>query len=61
VSATRGVYESHSGVLSWVGLCRVIVWHDESIDGTKCKDTKPVKQGDPLFPYVGKVCVPRCL
>ncbi|QRV91199.1 glycerophosphoryl diester phosphodiesterase [Ceratobasidium sp. AG-Ba] len=32
----------------------VIVWHDESIDPTKCKDTKPVTQGDPLYPYVGK-------
>ncbi|CAE6506071.1 unnamed protein product [Rhizoctonia solani] len=32
----------------------VIVWHDESIDGLKCKDTKPVTKDDPLFPYVGK-------
>ncbi|CAE7137047.1 unnamed protein product [Rhizoctonia solani] len=32
----------------------VIVWHDESIDGLKCKDTKPVAPNDPLFPYVGK-------
>ncbi|KAF8707397.1 carboxypeptidase s, partial [Rhizoctonia solani] len=32
----------------------VLVWHDESIDGTKCKDTKPVTKDDPLFPYVGK-------
>ncbi|KAG8751165.1 hypothetical protein FRC12_012560 [Ceratobasidium sp. 428] len=32
----------------------VIVWHDESIDSTKCKDTKPVVQNDPLYPYVGK-------
>ncbi|KAG8681569.1 hypothetical protein FRC08_015549 [Ceratobasidium sp. 394] len=32
----------------------VIVWHDESIDPTKCKDTKPVTQNDPLYPYVGK-------
>ncbi|CAE6427926.1 unnamed protein product [Rhizoctonia solani] len=32
----------------------VLVWHDESIDGTKCKDTKPVAKDDPLFPYVGK-------
>jgi glycerophosphoryl diester phosphodiesterase len=33
----------------------VLVWHDESIDGAKCKDTKPVTKDDPLFPYVGKV------
>ncbi|KAF8609709.1 PLC-like phosphodiesterase [Ceratobasidium sp. AG-I] len=32
----------------------VIVWHDESIDPTKCKDTKPVVANDPVFPYVGK-------
>ncbi|KAK9893671.1 PLC-like phosphodiesterase [Cystobasidium minutum MCA 4210] len=32
----------------------VIVWHDESIDPLKCKDTKPVVENDPLFPYVGK-------
>ncbi|KAB5594275.1 Glycerophosphoryl diester phosphodiesterase [Ceratobasidium theobromae] len=32
----------------------VIVWHDENIDPTKCKDTKPVQEGDSLFPYVGK-------
>ncbi|CAE6538547.1 unnamed protein product [Rhizoctonia solani] len=32
----------------------VIVWHDESIDGLKCKDTQPVTKDDPLFPYVGK-------
>ncbi|KAG8689824.1 hypothetical protein FRC11_000339 [Ceratobasidium sp. 423] len=32
----------------------VVVWHDESIDGLKCKDTQPVTKNDPLFPYVGK-------
>ncbi|KAF9023432.1 PLC-like phosphodiesterase [Hymenopellis radicata] len=32
----------------------VIVWHDESIDGTKCMDTEPVTADDPDFPYVGK-------
>ncbi|KAF9267066.1 PLC-like phosphodiesterase [Marasmius fiardii PR-910] len=32
----------------------VIVWHDENIDGTKCKDTKPAFKNDPQFPYVGK-------
>jgi hypothetical protein len=36
-------------------ICSVLVWHDEFIDPTKCEDTKPVTQNDPLFPYVGKV------
>lgn len=32
----------------------LIVWHDEQIDKTKCLDTKPVFENDPMFPYVGK-------
>ncbi|KAL8276519.1 hypothetical protein RQP46_011067 [Phenoliferia psychrophenolica] len=32
----------------------LIVWHDESFDPLKCKDTEPVTVDDPLFPYVGK-------
>ncbi len=31
-----------------------VIWHDESIDPTKCKDTAPVVANDPLYPYVGK-------
>lgn len=32
-----------------------IIWHDPTIDPTKCSDTAPVTPGDPQFPYVGKV------
>ena len=32
-----------------------LVWHDESIDPTKCKDTQPATANDPVFPYVGKL------
>jgi len=32
----------------------VIVWHDEIIDATKCRDTGPVFDGDEIYPYVGK-------
>ncbi|MCX6467997.1 MAG: glycerophosphodiester phosphodiesterase family protein [Corynebacteriales bacterium] len=32
-----------------------IIWHDPTIDATKCSDTAPVTAGDPQFPYVGKV------
>jgi hypothetical protein len=32
-----------------------IVWHDESIDPTKCRDTGAVTAGDPVYPYVGKL------
>lgn len=32
-----------------------VVWHDTSIDSEKCQDTKPVTEGDPQFPYVGKL------
>ncbi|WWC58437.1 uncharacterized protein I303_100977 [Kwoniella dejecticola CBS 10117] len=32
----------------------LVVWHDESIDPTKCIDTGAVIEDDPMFPYVGK-------
>jgi len=32
----------------------VIVWHDVTIDPTKCRDTKPVWDNDAMYPYVGK-------
>lgn len=32
----------------------VVVWHDESIEPTKCVDTAPAFPGDASFPYVGK-------
>ncbi|WP_307859292.1 alkaline phosphatase [Arthrobacter sunyaminii] len=32
---------------------KVVVWHDDTIDAEKCRDTAPVQQGDPQFPYVG--------
>lgn len=32
-----------------------MVWHDPDIKDTKCSDTKPVREGDPQFPYVGKL------
>ncbi|KAJ3567154.1 hypothetical protein NP233_g6556 [Leucocoprinus birnbaumii] len=32
----------------------VVVWHDEQILPTKCKDTKPAFPNDPAFPYVNK-------
>lgn len=32
-----------------------MVWHDESIEATKCSDTAPVFVGDPEYPYVGKL------
>ena len=32
----------------------MIVWHDEIIDATKCRDTSPVSEGDEMYPYVGK-------
>jgi glycerophosphoryl diester phosphodiesterase len=33
---------------------KVIVWHDDTIQADKCRDTAPVSPGDPQFPYVGK-------
>ncbi|KAJ7081975.1 PLC-like phosphodiesterase [Mycena crocata] len=32
----------------------VVVWHDEEILSTKCRDTAPAFYADPAFPYVGK-------
>jgi glycerophosphoryl diester phosphodiesterase len=32
---------------------RVIVWHDDTIQADKCRDTAPATPGDPQFPYVG--------
>ncbi|KAJ7770838.1 PLC-like phosphodiesterase [Mycena maculata] len=31
----------------------VVVWHDEEIVATKCRDTAPAFPGDATFPYVG--------
>lgn len=31
-----------------------IVWHDEVIDKTKCKDSAPAFANDTMYPYVGK-------
>ncbi len=30
-----------------------VVWHDPVISASKCRDTAPVAEGDPMFPYVG--------
>jgi hypothetical protein len=30
------------------------MWHDESIDPTKCLDTAPAFPSDPAYPYVGQ-------
>ncbi|MFF2031144.1 glycerophosphodiester phosphodiesterase family protein [Arthrobacter sp. NPDC058192] len=32
---------------------KIIVWHDDTIQADKCRDTAPVTPGDPDFPYVG--------
>ncbi|MEC5191768.1 MULTISPECIES: glycerophosphodiester phosphodiesterase family protein [unclassified Arthrobacter] len=32
---------------------KVIVWHDDTIQADKCKDTAPASPGDAAFPYVG--------
>lgn len=32
---------------------RVVVWHDDAIQATKCRDTDPAIPGDAEFPYVG--------
>ena len=32
---------------------KVIVWHDDTIQATKCIDTAPATPGDAQFPYVG--------
>ncbi|WP_225219055.1 alkaline phosphatase [Arthrobacter gallicola] len=31
----------------------VVVWHDDTIQAEKCRDTAPAAAGDPGFPYVG--------
>jgi glycerophosphoryl diester phosphodiesterase len=31
-----------------------VVWHDVTIEPTKCADTAPAFAGDPQYPYVGK-------
>jgi glycerophosphoryl diester phosphodiesterase len=33
---------------------KVVVNHDRQISAQKCRDTAPVKPGDPMYPYVGK-------
>ncbi|KAM0792146.1 hypothetical protein ACM66B_004845 [Microbotryomycetes sp. NB124-2] len=30
----------------------LVVWHDEKLDATKCRDTQPAFENDPLYPYV---------
>ncbi|CED84305.1 plc-like phosphodiesterase [Phaffia rhodozyma] len=32
----------------------LVVWHDENFVATKCKDSQPVFDNDPMYPYVGK-------
>ncbi|MDT5001165.1 MAG: glycerophosphoryl diester phosphodiesterase [Mycobacterium sp.] len=32
-----------------------MVWHDPTVDPTKCSDTAPAFPGDPQYPYVGKL------
>jgi glycerophosphoryl diester phosphodiesterase len=32
-----------------------LVWHDPTIDATKCSDTASAFPGDPQYPYVGKL------
>ncbi|MFC4997885.1 glycerophosphodiester phosphodiesterase family protein [Dactylosporangium cerinum] len=32
----------------------LVVSHDRAINGAHCRDTAPVRPGDPLFPYVGR-------
>lgn len=32
---------------------KVIVWHDDTIQADKCRDTAPATPGDTQFPYVG--------
>jgi glycerophosphoryl diester phosphodiesterase len=32
----------------------LVVSHDRAINGGHCRDTAPVRPGDPLFPYVGR-------
>nr|WP_120491698.1 glycerophosphodiester phosphodiesterase family protein [Corynebacterium lactis] len=32
-----------------------VVWHDPDVKPEKCADTAPAREGDPQFPYVGKL------
>lgn len=32
-----------------------VVWHDPEIQDDKCTDTAPATEGDPEYPYVGKL------
>jgi glycerophosphoryl diester phosphodiesterase len=32
-----------------------LVWHDPTVEPTKCADTAPASVGDPQYPYVGKL------
>lgn len=32
---------------------KVIVWHDDTLQADKCRDTAPATPGDTAFPYVG--------
>src|SRR5699024_6790535 len=38
-------------VLTSVGV--PVVWHDFALEPAKCRDTDPVDENDPAFPYVG--------
>ena len=33
----------------------LVVLHDRAVNGSHCADTAPVRPGDPMFPYVGKL------
>jgi glycerophosphoryl diester phosphodiesterase len=33
----------------------LVVLHDRNINGSHCIDTEPVRPGDPMYPYVGKL------
>ncbi|KAF8480662.1 PLC-like phosphodiesterase [Gautieria morchelliformis] len=33
----------------------VVIWHDEVILASKCRDTRPAFPDDPAYPYVGKL------
>ncbi|MFI2712154.1 glycerophosphodiester phosphodiesterase family protein [Micromonospora sp. NPDC018662] len=33
---------------------KVVVTHDRQVNAQKCRDTAPVRPGDPTYPYVGK-------
>ncbi|MEE1940091.1 glycerophosphodiester phosphodiesterase family protein [Streptomyces sp. TRM 70361] len=36
---------------------RAVVTHDRRVSAAKCRDTGPVREGDPQYPYVGKYVV----